>query len=191
MAKRNNSEPPPLVNHRWNLPSIEDILDRLLPEWPEGEHPDFSGADGYRRMRAGFTRFAHSLLSDLYLHLEKAAGKGIHEALEMIRNPEYYETVKKRRARWLQQNKKWREQSDKESKERERRKRGELSEAERINELGNIAYHLHYHQEQIKKLESRKKIVENATPCSFEPEPEASPRVIRNDGDSWPDTIFD
>lgn len=188
---RKVKEPPPLINHRWNLPCLEEIVDQLIPDWPEGKHPDFSGPDGHTRMRAGLLRFGQSLLSGLHLHLEKAAGKGIHEALAMIQNPEYHETVKRRRSQSLQRSKEWRKQSEKDALDRERRKRGELSEAERINELGNIAYHIHYHQAEIKKLEERKAVVEGSSPVSFESEAEETPRVIRNDGDSWPDTIFD
>ena len=191
--KKQATDPPPLVNHRWNLPSIEGMVDDRLPEWKEGEHPDFSGPDGHPRLRRAFLRFAESIISELSWHLGKAANKGIEEALALIQNPEYYETVKRRRSRSIQQGKKWREQADKDAKERERRRRGQLSEAERISELGSIAYHLHYHQEEIKKLEARKKVVEGAVPVSFEPEPEASPRVIHykddDDSDSWPNTI--
>lgn len=187
--KSATDNPPALVNHRWNLPSIEEMVDNRLPEWAQGEHPDFSGPDGHHRLRHGFLRFAQSIISELSWHLGKAANKGIEEALALIQDPEYYETVKRRRARSVQQGKEWRKQADKDARDRERRKRGELSEAERINELGSIAYYLHYHQAAIKKLEERKKIVENHSPVSFEPEPKAAPRVIHDDGDDWSDTI--
>src|SRR6266508_2875334 len=105
--------------------SGRQMLDDRLPEWPQGEHPDFSGPDGYHRLRQGFLKFAQSIISELSWHLGKAANKGIEEALALIQNPEYYETVKRRRARAVQQGKEWRKRADEKEKERERRRRGE------------------------------------------------------------------
>jgi hypothetical protein len=178
----------PLVNHRWNLPSIEAMLDEMLREWEPGDHPDFSGPDGYERLRNAFCHFAHSLMRELSWHLEKAAGRGITEALALIRNPEYYETVKRRRSRAIQKGKEWRQKQEVEDKERERRRRGELSEEERIDELGRIACQLDYHQREIDKLTIRKSKVEGTSPVAFvKTEPSTRPNL--GGEDEWPDRI--
>lgn len=171
-------EQPKLVNHRWQLPSLEQMLDDLLPEWSEGRHPDFSGEDGYKKLRGGFQQFGESLLFQMELVLGKAAAKGISEALALIKNPDYYQTVKRRRTRETQRQKEYREQQE---RERERRLRFEFTEQERIRELASIAYQLDYHQKEIQELTERRLKVETSVPVVLE---------TAGDDNFWDDTIL-
>lgn len=190
MATKKPKESPakPLVNHRWHLPSVGEILDRFLPPWPEGRHPDFSGPDGYQKMRGAFEAFADHLLSRLELTLEKAAGRGIEEALRLIRDPEYHKTITRRTKKEIDQ---WKEKVAQQDRWRERWKRCEFSQAERLQEIGRITYQLKYHQTQLDELNARKKLVESGTVLLEEPEPQPESmksRVVHyGDNDEWPE----
>lgn len=185
------SVPPKLVNHRLQLPSLESMLDEMIRRWPDGQHPDFSAADGYDRLRAAFFQFGLSLLSRLELELTKAAGKGIAAALELIQDPDYYETGKKRKKRDRERLKEWRERDEKRNREMKaeqgRRDRGDLTEEERIYALGHLAYQIHYHQKELDKLTEQKRLIETKQP--FKEKPQVS--FIDRDGgdDEWPDRI--
>ncbi len=182
----------PLVNHRWHFPSIGEMLDRQLPEWAPGNHPDFSGNDGYVKLRGAFERFGDYLLSHLSLELEKAAGKGIAQALQLIRDPDYHETVKRRNKKAIERQK---EDFARQDRWRERWKRCELTQEERLNEIGRLTNELIYHEKQIKKITERKSLVESGKVLMEEvdPQPEAfKARVIKNsddDNDDWADII--
>jgi hypothetical protein len=165
MAKQ-ETQTKPLVNHRWQtLPSLNQMLDDMLPEWPAGKHPDLSTPDGYKKLRAAFFRFGEHLLWQLEGVLEKAAGKGISEALALVKNPDFYKTVKRRRTREAQRDKEYRERQE---RERERRARFEFTEEERKREIGNITYWLEYHRKQIEELKARKLKVETSVPIMTE-----------------------
>lgn len=183
---------PPLVSHRWHLPSLGDILDRMLPEWEPGGHPDFSTPDGYAKMRGAFERFGDYLLSSLAFDLEKAAGKGIAQALQLILDPEYHKTVKRRSKKEIE-----RERADfaQQDRWRERWKRCEFTQEERLQEIGRITHELQRHHKDIEKLTARKKLVESGQVLLEESE-DVQPdrfkaRVIKDDdGDNeWPDSI--
>lgn len=181
----------PIVSHRWHLPSLGDILDHMLPKWLPGSHPDFSGEDGYAKMRGAFESFGDYLLSSLAFELEKAAGKGISQALELIRDPEYRNTIKRRTKKEIDRQN---EQFAQQARWRERWKRCEFTQEERLQEIGRIANSLEYHKREVEELDARKKQVESGRVLLEEPEPQPEafkPRVIKHDdGDNdWPDTI--
>ena len=183
------TDPPPLVNHRWHLPSVGEMLDRLLPQWDEGKYPDFSGPDGYQKLRTAFEHFADHLLSYLENDLERAAGRGIQQALRLIRDPEYHKTIRRRTKKQIQQ---WNDERERQDRWRERWKRCEFTPEERMQEIGRIAHGLQYHQTEIEKLTERKKQVESGTVIleEVEPQPEAfKSRVVKDGDDEWPDQI--
>lgn len=189
------TDEPSLVSHRWHLPSLGEILDHMLPEWSPEDCPDFSGADGYAKMRGAFERFGNYLLSSLAFELEKAAGKGISQALELIRDPEYHKTVKRRSKKEIERQKADFAQQD---RWRDRWKRCEFTQDERLQEIGRIARELERCQKDIEKLNARKMLVESGTVLledHADVQPEVfKPRVIKydakNDGDNdWPDSI--
>lgn len=183
---------PKLVNHRWQLPSLEEIIDRALPAWAEGEHPDFSQPDGHARLRTAFLTFGRDLLSRLEFELTKAAGKGIAQALELIQDPEYYETVKMRRARDRERLKEWRNRDEKQSKARQeelaRRERCELTEIERLHEMAHVAIQIHYHEKELRKLNERREKLDRCIPIKEKPQIADVP-VDDNGDDFWPDRI--
>lgn len=179
--KDKTKEPPPLVNHRWNAPSLEQLLDDYLPQWPEGEHPDFSGPDGYKRLRSGVKRVAELLLRRMEMTLEKAAAKGISEAIKLMRNPDYYQTVKRRRVRQTESEKRLRLEQE---EERERHRRGEFTDEERQYEIGRITHELQYHEGQIVRLKERKMRVETSKPLIV-----GAQSKDGGDDDFWADTI--
>lgn len=182
--KQAESESKPLITHRWQLPSIEDMLDKLLPEWRVGHHPDFSGEDGYKKMRGAFSNFARMLLFQIGFSMEKAAAKGINEALAMIQDPDYYKTVKRRTRREIQRDKEAQEQR---TRDRERWERCELTEDERRRELGRIAYDISNHEGYIQKLNERKLLVETCKPIAAA----IATTSDEDDGnDEWPDSIL-
>lgn len=196
MAKQKTTTgEPSLVSHRWHLPSLGEILDHLLPEWSPENCPDFSGPDGYAKMRGAFERFGDYLLSSLAFELEKAAGKGISQALELIRDPEYHKTVKRRSKKEIERQKADFAQQD---RWRERWMRCEFTQEERLREIGRITHELARCQKDIEKLTARKELVESGQ-VLLEDHPDVQPeafkaRVIKNadrvEGDNdWPDTI--
>ena len=62
------------------------MVDQMLPEWGMGQHPDLSGPDGHAKLKRAFMQFGDSLLFRVGMSLEKAAAKGIHQALALILN---------------------------------------------------------------------------------------------------------
>lgn len=143
--KPKSAAPPPLVNHRWHLPSLGVMLDRLLPEWLPGKNPDFSGSDGHAKMRAAFQQFGEYLLSSLAFELEKAAGKGISQTLQLIRDPEYHKTARRRNKKEIERQNAAFAQQD---RWRERWKRCEFTQDERLQEIGRIANELERHRRE-------------------------------------------
>lgn len=149
MVKRKEDQEPKIVNHRWHLPSLDEILDHALPRWGEGQHPDFSGPDGYDRLRAALHRFAQDSMWQLSFSLEKAAAKGIEQALQLIRDPEYHKTVKRRTKRAMERHEQF---MAKQQAERERYQRGELTLVEKLHAIGQVTYSIQYHEKELQKL---------------------------------------
>lgn len=182
-----------IVNHRRQLISLEEVVDHMLPEWPAGEHPDFSGPQGHSQLKSAFMQLGSYLLSRLSLELEKAAGKGISEALNLIQDPDYYETVKRRRARDRERQKQWRSKSDKQAiaarKDHERRERGELTEIERLHEMAHVAIQIQYHEKQLSKLSERRDLLDRCIPIKERPQIDIEDADDDRGDDFWPDRI--
>lgn len=182
----------PIVNHRWQMPSLEDMVDQMLPEWREGGHPDLSGSDGHARLKSAFMQFGDSLLFRVGMSLEKAAAKGIEQALNLIRDPEYTQTVKRRTKRETQRMEEHRRQQD---EWRERWKRCEFTLDEKVRELARLNKSIEYHEKQIQADKERRDKVQTAAPTSFDTElvkenvrPTFEPDTASGD-DEWPDRI--
>ena len=190
MKKADQAGEKPIVNHRWQMPSLEDMVDQMLPEWGMGQHPDLSGPDGHAKLKRAFMQFGDSLLFRVGMSREKAAAKGIDQALALIRDPEYRRTVKRRTKREIQRHEEWQKQQ---AAERERWKRCELTLDEKARELSNLNQSIQYHEKQLQAAKERRELVQSATPTTFDTElvkenvrPTFKPD---DDNDDWPDQI--
>lgn len=188
----NKTEEKPIVNHRWQMPSLEDMVDQMLPEWPIGQHPDLSGPDGHAKLKRAFMQFGDGLLSRVGMSLEKAAAKGIEQALNLIRDPEYTVTVKRRTKREIQR---YEEHERQQEAARERWRRCEFTLDEKARELSNIKSSIEYHEKQLQAAKERREKVQAATPTTFDTElvkenvrPTFKPENQDGD-DDWPDQI--
>lgn len=190
MKKSDQAVEKPIVNHRWQMPSLEDMVDQMLPEWPAGKHPDFSGPDGHEKLKRAFMQFGKNLLSRVGMSLEKAAGKGIEQALNLIRDPEYTRTVKRRTKRQIQRMEESRRQQD---ERRERWKRFEFTLDEKMYELSRLNRSIEYHEKQLRMEQERRDKVQASTPSSFDTDlvkENVRPSFSPDDGnDEWPDQI--
>lgn len=193
LKKKAKADEHPLVNHRWQLMSLEDTVDYALGDpWAEGGHPDFSSADGHARLKAALMRFGQDILSRLSFDLEKAASKGINQALALIQDPAYYETVKNRNRRSRARQKEWRERDKKNDaareKDLERRERCELTEIERLHEMAHVAIQIQYHEKELSKLNQRRNALDKCVPIKEKPRPDTDDEDEPDD-DFWPDRI--
>lgn len=175
------------------MPSLEDMVDQMLPEWPEGKHPDFSGPDGYLKMRGAFLRFGDNLLSRVGMSLEKAAAKGIEQALNLIRDPEYTTTVKRRTKREIQRQEEHRR--DWEARH-ERWKQFQFTLDEKVRELARLDQSIRYHEKELEQAKERRGKVQDAKPTTFDTElvkenvrPTFEPERNDDGDDDWPDRI--
>lgn len=184
----------PIVNHRWQMPSLEDMVDQMVPEWPEGKHPDFSGPSGYLKMRRALLLFGDRLLSSVGMSMEKAAAKGIEQALRLIRDPEYTSTVRRRTKREIQRAEDNRK--DWESRH-ERWKQCQFTMDEKIRELARLDQSIRYHEKELEQAKERRGKVQSATPTTFDTDlvdenvrPTFEPEKDDGHGDDeWPDRI--
>jgi hypothetical protein len=169
------------------------MVDQMLPEWREGEHPDISGPDGHAKLKRAFMQFGDGLLFRIGMSLEKAAAKGIEQAMTLIRDPEYTQTVKRRTKREIERI----EQSRKEQEAaRERWKRCEFTFDEKVYELARLEREIRYHDKHLEQTRERLAKVQAATPSSFDTElvkenvrPTYKPDSDSGGDDEWPDRI--
>ena len=84
----------PLLSKRVNFPSVGDIVDEYASAFRH--HFKLSDQDGEFLRNALFTMFT-SFMGQASYALALGATKGIDEALELMKDPEYHEVVKKRR----------------------------------------------------------------------------------------------
>jgi len=175
------------------MPSLEDMVDQMLPEWPEGKHPDFSGPTGYLKMRRALLLFGDKLLSRVGMSMEKAAAKGIEQALNLIRDPEYTTTVKRRTKRWIQRQE---EQQREWEARRERWKQFQFTLDEKIRELARLDQSIRYHEKELREAKERRSKVQEARPTTFDTDlveendrPTAKPEDDDTPNDDWPDQI--
>jgi hypothetical protein len=184
----------PIVNHRWQMPSLEDMVDQMVPEWPVGGHPDLSGPDGHAKIKKAFMQFGEGLLFRVGMSLEKAAAKGIEQAIRLVLDPEYTATVKRRTKRETQRLEESRRQQE---AARERWKRCELTLDEKIRELANLDSSIRYHEKELKRAKERLEKVQTVTPTTFDTElveenvrPTFTPNSADDQpDDEWPDRI--
>lgn len=107
-----------LLSKRVNFPSLQDIVDQILPRFQQKFALDEQQTE---EMKNGLFKVLKNLLWELQSVAELGAAKGIAEAFGMVEDLEYYETVKKRNKRQRERNKEWREKMDEEARERKYR----------------------------------------------------------------------
>jgi hypothetical protein len=102
---------PPVVGKRNHFHSIGELVDqycyRLKPEFKTPE------------MRAFFEHFADSVMRAVSRDFATAAERGIEQAVKLISDPEYYDTLKARRRRNLEEHEKYEQKQIQERLERE------------------------------------------------------------------------
>ena len=136
-----------LLTKRVNFPSVPDLIDEALPNIQE----KFSFNEKQtEEMMIGLTRLLSNFLSEIKSALELGASKGMEEAIALILDPEYYETIKNRRKNTIKQNKEWRVKQEAEDAERKyRQENPTYNDKERIiiNALSEMFYNKeNYHK---------------------------------------------
>lgn len=152
------------VTKRMHLTSLEDVVNDALERFPR--RPVDLGDEKVREsLREWLTQFADSLALHLEMDFQSAAKRGIEEAAKLIRDPEYYETVKKRRQSYKRQEEECRKQQE---EERERHRRGEYTSEERERKIAYLKSSIEHskkwlalEQEQLLKLESGAALLED------------------------------
>ena len=108
-----------LISKRVNFPSTHEMAER----YSYGFAAKF-GFDEENRIfiKTALAQIFSSLLSDLQSALITGSEKGINEALALIEDPEYYETVKKRSRKQRDKHREFRREETERRAERERRR---------------------------------------------------------------------
>lgn len=96
MPKEKDEKEKPLLSMRVNFPSAEQYVEDYLHQFVAAFQMD---DDGAAQMKGALIRFLERFMFDMESALVLGATKGIEEALNLIRNPKYYEVVKERRKR--------------------------------------------------------------------------------------------
>jgi hypothetical protein len=105
---------PKLITHRSQLTSIQQFVDDCLHSIASSPKNvlDFSKEEDRERFREYLSKLFLSFTCTLDMELGKAAEKGIAEALSLMRDPDYYETVKRRRANSRQRQKDYQDKQE-------------------------------------------------------------------------------
>lgn len=141
----------PIVTKRWNIISLQDAVDRALERNDPAVKLDFSKPEDVERFRAMLLRLSEHILFHVGMAYEKAAARGIEEATRLICDPDYYETVKRRRATQERRSRNWQEEQKAES----RRRRFNPTPEERAADVREAYRSLDYHQRCIERINER------------------------------------
>lgn len=127
---------------------VEDAMGHLPAQF---QHADF---------RPWLLRYTELVIKRVAYHFSTAADRGIQQAAELLCDPEFYETRKRRR---LEQRRKWKEEEAKQEWERIERKH--CPTAEQIDQQIKWAtQQIEYHTEQLTKYEAALERLQELTP---------------------------
>jgi hypothetical protein len=150
-----------------HMTSLPDVVEAVLEQLPR-RMMDCADSKVRETFRAWLMRLSEMLASNLAEDFKAAAQKGIEEAESLIRDPDYYETVKRRRARDRAQSAEWKRQSEARREMLERHARGEYTKEEREQLIEASKYTIDYHdrmlraeREKLLKLQSGAALLED------------------------------
>lgn len=89
-----------LLTKRVEFPSIMDIVADFTPQFVNHFKLDEKQAED---MKLGLFQVLDRLMVDLEFAMKKGCEKGIEEAINLMKDADYYETVKKRKERARQE----------------------------------------------------------------------------------------
>lgn len=123
----------PVVSQRNHFESADDLVEDSVYRLPDQfKHPDF---------RAWLVRYTEATIRRVARSFIVGAERGIEQAAELMCDPDFYETKKKRRAENVKQNKERRAKEDWERIERTLTPTAEQIEDQIKWRLGQIAYY--------------------------------------------------
>lgn len=143
---------PNIVSKRNEFTPADEFVEGAIPNLPEQfQHATF---------RAWLLRYTETVIRGVAYHFSTAADRGIQQAAELLCDPEFYETRKKRREN---QRRSWKEQQAKQ--EWERIERQLCPTAEQIaQQIASCTNQVEYHTSQIEKYKATLERLHEMTP---------------------------
>lgn len=143
---------PNIVSKRNQFTPADEFVEDAMPYLPEQfKHDSF---------RAWLLRYTETVIKGVAYHFSTAADKGIQQAADLLCDPEFYETRKKRRA---EQKRSWKEQEAKQ--EWERIEKQHCPTAEQITQqIKSCTGQVAYHTEQLEKYKAALEHWQEMTP---------------------------
>lgn len=105
-------ELPPAVSHRMDLPSITDFVDQMMARIPETVVLNMADHQQRNHLRSWMTSVLSEFLSHTVWSMQKGADRGIEQVANLIRDPDYYRTVQRRRGQDRERHKQQRAMQD-------------------------------------------------------------------------------
>jgi hypothetical protein len=109
----------PAVTKRMHLFSIEDFVDSFLSNHNFNEPLDLTDQHDLENFRLWMIRLVENVVFHVAMDFAGAAKAGIDQAATLMQDPDYYETVKKRRRRSKQRDEEYQREQKKEQLRRE------------------------------------------------------------------------
>lgn len=143
---------PNVVSKRNEFTPADEFVENAMGYLPEQfQHVSF---------RPWLLRYTETVIKGVAYHFSTAADKGIQQAAELLCDPEYYETRKKRRA---EQRRSWKEQEAKQNWERIERQH--CPTAEQIaQQIASCTNQITYHTDQLEKYKATLERLHDMTP---------------------------
>lgn len=153
---------PKLISKRVHFTSLRQLVEQLIPEWREGA-PDFVGKEGWEKLREAFYKFGDHLMEAIQNDLEEGSKRGIAEAINLIRDPDFYEVKKKRNQKWNAQMKASQVEQD---AIRDRHNRGEYTEEEIEQMIKQAERDIEWHTKSLAGSQQKLFKLQNAKPMT-------------------------
>lgn len=166
-AAKKEREVKQAVTKRMHLTSLPEVVEEMMGQLPRRLMD--CGDDKVREtFRAWLTHLSETLTFQLAMDFQSAAKRGIEEAANLVQDPDYYETVKKRRRAAREQGERWRQEAQEREAMRERHRRGEYTQEERERMIAATKSSIDYHDKMLRaerdkllSLESGKALLED------------------------------
>lgn len=89
---KDGSKVPAIVSKRNQFKAADELVEDALPFLPDQfKHPDF---------QKWLLRYTETVIKSVAEHYGLAASRGIEQAADLLCDPEFYETRRRRRAKW-------------------------------------------------------------------------------------------
>lgn len=143
---------PNVVSKRNEFTPADELVEGAIPYLPEQfQHANF---------RAWLLKYTEDVIKSVAYHFGTAAERGIMQAAELLCDPEFYETRKKRREN---QRKSWKEQQAKQ--EWDRIEQQQCPTAEQIaQQIKSCVNQMEYHTDQLERYKAALERLHAMTP---------------------------